>query len=68
MQCDNVQIGSHFNAISPFMDGVPGKWPAIWEDVFQGHGCWLESTLPTLKADAVVAARNNVKIPGAFPF
>lgn len=67
MQCDNVQIGSHFNAVSPFMDGVPGKWPAIWEDVFEGHGSWLESALPILKTDPLIAARAAVKIPGAFP-
>lgn len=63
MQCDQVQIGPHFNAISPVMDGAPGKWPAIWEDVFEGHGQWLESTLPRLKVDAVV----RMKIPGSFP-
>lgn len=66
MQCDQVQIGPHFNAISPVMDSVPGKWPAIWEDVFEGHGQWLESTLPRLKVDAVVGAR-AMKIPGSFP-
>ncbi|KAG8987626.1 hypothetical protein FRB90_003241 [Tulasnella sp. 427] len=71
MHKENISMGCHFNAISPFMDRVPGKWPAIWEDIFEGHGTWLEDTLPGMKVDAVVDAKstpsNKAVVPGAYP-